>query len=198
MTQSGARREVTGVILTGGKSRRLGQDKVLLPYRGEPLVLHVHRILVELFPRVILVGHPRPELEALGLACIPDQVPGQGVLGGITTALDKAATPYIFVAGADMPFLTPSLISGILRYRAGADAVIPIGPRGLEPLCAVYSASCAPSFRQSLLEGVRRIVEALEGFVVLSPKIVPKEGEPDPFININRPEDLKILKNGSV
>lgn len=186
--------EVTGAILIGGRSRRLGRDKVLLPYEGEPLAVHLHRLFEGLFPHILLIGHPRPELQAFGFTCVPDLIQEKGVLGGIYTALSAATTPYVFVAGADMPFLTTSLISWILGHRHSADAVIPRGPRGLEPLCAVYSTSCVGAMEQSLEKGTLKIMAALDGLAILSPEVTPGDGEPDPFININYPEDLEVLK----
>lgn len=189
--------EVTGAILTGGKSSRLGRDKALLPMNGKPLAVHMHTLLADLFPEVILIGHSRPELEIMGLTSIPDLIPGKGVLGGIYTALHVCKTPYVFVAAADMPFLTPSLITGILAYRHRADAVIPSGPKGMEPLCAVYSKTCSGTIKQSIGRNTLKIMEALNGLKVLSPEIGPKDSEPDPFFNINHPEDLKKLKSSS-
>jgi len=185
--------EVTGAILIGGASRRLGRDKVLLPYKGMPLAAYQHSLLKNLFPRILLIGHPRSELQELGLICIPDLVPNKGALGGIYTALKTASTPYVFVAGADMPFLTTSLISDILGHRHGADAVIPRGPRGLEPLCAAYSTSCAEDIKQNLEKDMLKIMGALDGLAVLSPEVTPGDDEPDPFLNINYPEDLEKL-----
>jgi molybdopterin-guanine dinucleotide biosynthesis protein A len=185
--------EVTGAILTGGTSRRLGRDKVLLPYQGKPLVLHIYSILKDLFPKIFLIGHPRPELEALGLACFPDRIPGKGALGGLYTALNIAAAKYVFVAAADMPFLTADLISGILSYRHDADAVIPKGPAGPEPLCAVYSTSCIRTIEHNLGKGSLKIISALEGLTIRFPEIEPDKGIPDPFFNINYPEDLEAL-----
>jgi molybdopterin-guanine dinucleotide biosynthesis protein A len=188
--------EVTGAVLTGGKSKRLGRDKILLPYGDRPLAAHLHDLLKELFPRVILVGHIRAELDAFGFECIEDIVPGKGVLGGIYTALTASDTPSIFVAGADMPFLSRSLIAELTDYRSEADAVIPRGPRGMEPLCALYSSSCLPIIEQSLERGILKVMAALDGLRILSPEVTPEGGEPDPFININYPEDLEKLKDG--
>jgi len=186
--------EVTGAILIGGQSRRLGRDKVLLPYEGKPLAVHLQELLESLFSKVLLIGHPRPELEALGLTCTPDIIPDKGVLGGIYTALSAATTPHVFVAGADMPFLSSSLILKILDHRYDANAIIPRGPRGFEPLCAVYSASCANAIKQSFANDTLKVMVALCGLTVVSPEITVGNGEPDPFININYPEDLEMLK----
>lgn len=196
MNQPGAPfEEVTGAILIGGQSRRLGRDKVLLHYEGKPLAVHLHQLLENLFPETVLIGHPRPELEAIGLTCIPDTIPDMGVLGGIYTALSAAATPHVFIAGADMPFITPTLISTILSHRNLADAVIPRGPRGLEPLCAVYSKSCADTLKTCLEKGTLKVMAALDSLKVVSPEVIPGDGDQDPFININYPEDLENLKS---
>ena len=189
--------DVTGVILIGGKSKRLGRDKALLPYEGKPLALHMHDLFEGLFHRTVLIGHLRPELESYGLTCIEDLVPGKGVLGGIYTALTVGKAPYVFVAGVDMPFLTPTLISGILNHRHDADAVIPRGPRGMEPLCGVYSTSCTGTIKRNIESGTLQIMAALNGLKIVSPEIMPAAGEPDPFLNINYPEDWDALK-GSV
>ena len=134
----------------------------------------------------------------MGFTSIPDLVPDKGVLGGIYTALDMCTTRYVFVVGADMPFLTPSLISDILVHRHTADAVIPNGPKGVEPLCAVYSTSCISTIRQNLETGKLKIMEALGNLEVLSPEVTTGENKQDPFMNINYPEDLENLKKGSV
>ena len=185
--------EVTGAILVGGKSRRLGQDKALLPFNGKPLVVHMHKLLADLFPEVNLIGHPRPEFENIGLICVPDLIPRKGVLGGIYTALHMCTTPYVFIVGADMPFLTPSRISEVLAYRHRADAVIPMGPRGMEPLCAVYSSACTGTIKKNIEMDQLKVIPALDGLKILSPEIGNKDDEPDPFININYPKDLDIL-----
>lgn len=186
--------KVTGAILTGGKSERLGRDKVLLPYGNRPLVVHLHELLKGLFPRVILVGHLRAELDAFGFECVEDIIPGKGVLGGIHTALSVSATPFVFIAGADMPFLSKSLIAEIADHRSEADAVIPRGPRGLEPLCALYASSCLAAIEQSLESGILKVMAALEGLTIVSPEIETRQGEADPFVNINYPEDVETLK----
>jgi molybdopterin-guanine dinucleotide biosynthesis protein A len=185
--------EVTGAVLTGGLSTRLGRDKVLLPYQGKPLAAHVHGILSELFPNVLLIGHPRPELESLGLICIPDLIPGKGALGGIYTSLVSCRTPYVFIAAADMPFLTSALISRIATFRSSADAVIPMGPRGREPLCAVYSRTCVKAVRKSLDVDTLKVIPALEGLKIVSPEIAATADGSDPFVNINYPDDVRFL-----
>jgi molybdopterin-guanine dinucleotide biosynthesis protein A len=186
--------DITGVILIGGRSSRLGRDKVLLQLDGIPIIKHLHNGLKPLVHEVLLIGHRRPEFDPLGLRVVEDIMPGAGPLGGIYTALVSSETPFVFVVAGDMPFISTSLISTIVQARRDADAVIPSGPRGLEPLCAVYSRSCTEPFGASLEKGNRRIVSALEGLNTLKPEISVRNSEQDPFFNINYPEDLERIK----
>jgi len=185
---------VAGAILVGGRSRRFGQDKVLLTYRGKPLVSHLWGILSPMVEETLIVGHPRPEFETLRIRTVEDLWPDAGPLGGIYTALVSAGTPFVLAVAADMPFLTPSLLEKILRAREGQDAVIPQGPERFEPLCAVYSKTCLDSIRENLEKGRNRILSALEGKKVYSPRITPEGTGKDPFFNINYPEDFKKLE----
>ncbi|UCG39180.1 MAG: molybdenum cofactor guanylyltransferase [bacterium] len=186
---------ITGAILIGGRSRRLGQDKVLLPFMGKPLLVHLHSLLASLFGEVLGVGHARPGLEALGLVVTEDLIPGAGALGGIYTALERSPDPLVFVLAADMPFVSAAIIRKIAHHPRPADAVIPRGPRGVEPLCALYSRSCREAIKRSLDQGSLRIMEALRGLHVVTPPITPAPGGRDPFSNINYPEDLAILSS---
>jgi molybdopterin-guanine dinucleotide biosynthesis protein A len=186
--------DVTGAILVGGKSSRLGCDKVLLRLDGRPVFQHLCGLLEPLVFEVLLVGHNRPEFETLGFRVVQDIVPNAGPLGGIFTALMSATTPYVFVAAGDMPYLTVPLISTIVQDRGDVEAIIPKGPMGYEPLCAVYSRACTEPLRSSLERGNRRIMTALEGLKILTPEIPSKDEEQDPFFNINYPEDLKKLR----
>lgn len=185
--------DVTAAILVGGLSSRFGRDKILLTIEGKSLILRLYQMLQPLVGEILAVGHHREEFDAMGLRVVEDLLPDTGPLGGIYTALMSATTPYVFVIAADMPFITASLIRKIAQSRSDAEAVIPRGPRGLEPLCAVYSRTCGDHIRTSLSHGNRRIVTALEGFSVLTPEIQADKGERDPFFNINYPEDLEKL-----
>lgn len=186
--------DVSGAILVGGRSRRFGQDKVLLPFKGKPLVIHLAGILNPMVHEVLIVGHPRPEFKDLKLQVVEDLLPDTGPLGGIYTALKSTGSPFVLTVGADMPFLSPSLIGNILSLRGGRDAVIPCGPRGLEPLCAVYSRSCLDPIFRCLERGANKIVPALQGMDVLTPRIDVTSEEKDPFFNINHQKDYEKLK----
>ncbi len=187
--------DVTGVVLVGGWSRRMGQDKIFLSIDGTPLISHIHRKMLSLFERVLVIGHHRPEFDTLNITSHGDLVPDCGILGGIYTGLSLSQTHYIFAVAGDMPFLDRDLIIEIASDREGSDAVIPMGPNGMEPLFAVYSRSCLDSIRESLAERSLKVMKAVHGMRIATPEILPsRDGSPDPLANLNVPEDLDILK----
>ncbi len=143
--------EVTGVILAGGRSRRMGRDKLSLPVGDGTLFEHMLAFMRGLFSRVLIAGD-RPDLERPDVPCVPDAYPGSS-LGGLFTGLREAQTPYIFGAAADMPYPNQALALSLLRLRAGFDVVVVQSAAGYEPLFAVYAKSCLPPMERALEEG---------------------------------------------
>lgn len=192
--------DCTGVLLAGGQSRRFGSNKALAPVNGCRLIEHPARILAELFDHQLLVTNT-PELYAfLDWPMIPDLAPGGGPLAGIEAALSRAATPYIFVAGCDMPNLDRALTRHLYSLAAGFDAVIPVSAKGWEPLHGVYSRTALPIISTALAAGTRKLQ------AVLATLKVREVGETEmlavsatalqSFSNINRVSDLPPAPNG--
>ncbi len=195
MSDKAAFTDTTGVVLVGGKGRRMGRDKVLMPVNGKPIIVKILQQIAPVFAETLVVGHHRPEFDELEIVSHPDAVPDRGVLGGIYTGLLLTRTPFIFAIASDMPFLNADLIRRIAGMRHAADAVVPKGPEGYEPLFAAYSVSCLDPFRENLDKGILRIQAALEGLNVINPVIPPApEGTPDPLSNLNIPQNLSLLE----
>jgi len=156
------RPEAGAIVLAGGKSSRMGQDKSLLPFGERPLVQRVVDQLRPLFDEVIL-GADKPERFAfLGLKIVPDELPDQGPLMGIVSCLSKARFDLNFVTGCDVPSQHADLIMKMLMEANGVDVVMPRSADGrLEPLFAVYRKSVIAPCRSLLADGKRRITELL-------------------------------------
>jgi len=185
---------LTGAILAGGFSRRLGQDKAALPLGGKPLALRVHEALAPLVSTSWLITNQPLAHLALGLPLVTDLRPFQGPAGGLLTALFYARTPWVLAAAVDNPFLVPALLAE-LAARAGRTtrpAVICRSPRGLEPFPGVYSVRLLPAL-QDFLQTDRRLTRFLEG---CRPLILPEtevqalDPEAHSFFNLNTPQDL--------
>lgn len=144
---------VTGVVLAGGGSTRMGSDKAALPIAGEPLLRRVVRRLHAALTEVIVIG-PRDLADLVpDVMVLADMRPGMGPLGGMETALRTVSAKYIFTVACDMPFLEPRLVRamGELALRdSGVDAVVLRTERGTEQLHAVYARSCLPTIQRQL------------------------------------------------
>ena len=190
------REPVGGFILAGGRSSRMGRAKGLLAFGGEPLVVHVARLLESVSePRITPLIIGPPEVYAnLGIRVIPDDGENLGPLGGISTALRIATCEWNLIVGCDLPFLTRDWLEFLIARAAGssADVVMPLNERGSEPLCAMYRRSARRAIAQALERGVRKITDGLATLTVAS--IAPAEWKAfDPcgrlFKNVNTPED---------
>lgn len=183
---------VTAVILAGGKSTRMKNNKALLPYSGELFIERIHRQLADIFDEVILVTNTPELYRFVPCRIVQDVYPGQGSLAGIHAGLTHSTTPYIFTVACDMPYLNPELIRLILSRKQGFDVVIPESEGGFEPLHAVYGKGCLPAMEKALAEGSGRIVDCFDRDKVavvscadvarLDPKFLS-------FRNINTPEE---------
>lgn len=188
---------LTLAIQAGGESRRMGQDKALLPFLGQPLILRPLERLARLADEVLVTSNQPEKYRFLGLTPIPDLLPGMGALGGLYTALSAASYPYVAVVACDMPFASPELFAlelALLR-ETGTDAVIPCSEAGTEPFHAVYRReSCLPQVRAALETGKRR-VDAWFSQVKIrymdSEEIASYNIEELAFMNINTLEELR-------
>jgi molybdopterin-guanine dinucleotide biosynthesis protein A len=188
---------VLGVVLAGGASRRMGQDKAALELAGRPLLAWVVAALRDAFASVVVVGPPERAALVPGVAVVADAYPGQGPLGGIATALRHAGGGRIFVAACDMPFLRPELARHLAMLAPDAAAVVPRSERGIEPLCACYGNACLPLAESLLTNGHRAVQDLLA-------RVAVREVEPEAWsafdaegrslVNVNTPEELDTAR----
>ena len=189
----------TGVILAGGGASRYGgRPKGLERVGGERIIDRVARALRETTDDLLLIANAPDATGWLpGVRVAADRRPGEGALGGLHAALAHAGSDIVLVAW-DMPFV-PSALLAELRARGertGADAMLPESDgsrRGVEPLCAWYSARCLPAVEAALDAGDRRVV-AFHTTVDarrLTLEEVAAYGDPALlFGNVNTPDDL--------
>lgn len=188
---------MTGVILAGGKSRRMGANKAFLKVEGGRLIDRQVRLFRAVFRQVIIVtGTPLDYLDQEA-TIVTDILPGKGALGGIYTGLFFAAEEHAFVAACDMPFLNRAFLEYMIGVAAGYDIVVPAPPDGLQPLHAVYGRRCLPVIK-SLLDRNRLQIKELypsQRLLEIPPAVL---GLFDPagrmFLNINTPDDLESLQ----
>ncbi|MBI5342677.1 MAG: formate dehydrogenase accessory sulfurtransferase FdhD [Deltaproteobacteria bacterium] len=183
---------VTGVILAGGTSSRMGSNKALLPHQGGRFVEAIHRQMAALFREVLVVTNTPELFDFLPCRKVRDLIPGMGALSGIHSGLFHSEDPHVFVVACDMPHLNPVLIRHLASLAEGSDVVVPEGKEGLEPLHAVYGKGALQAIQETLHAGKGRVVSFFDKVKVR--KIAGDEvSRFDPeflsFRNINTPED---------
>jgi molybdopterin-guanine dinucleotide biosynthesis protein A len=187
--------QIAGFILAGGESARMGRDKALLELGGEALIVRTARLVESAAGGATVIGDSAA-YRALGLRTMGDDWPGAGPLGGMATALRASRARWSLVVACDLPYLTkPWLDYAIGRaFASRAEAVVPMGALGAEPLCAIYHERAETAIRAALAQGTRKVTEALKNLSVET--IEPAEwkafdSEGLLFKNMNAPEDYE-------
>lgn len=188
---------VSGVVLAGGQSSRLGMDKSFVNVNGQSLIEQIVAKLAKLSDDVIIVTNSPEKYDHLKARLVGDIYPGKGALGGIYSGLRTAANAYSLVVACDMPFLDLNLLRYMILLARGHDVVIP-KVRGLpEPLHAIYSKNCLEPIDRLLARGGLKIIDF---FSEVRVRYV-EESEVDifdpqhlSFFNVNTPNDWKEME----
>ena len=185
--------DVTGVLLAGGKSRRMGYDKACIEVAGQPLIAKSLDLLCHYFERVLISGD-RPDLAQPDIPAIADIYPGSA-LGGLYTGLQAAKTDWIFVAPCDMPYPDSRILELLVKQRSGFDAVVPRIPEGYEPVFALYHKNCLQHMEEMLQQDQYRIYDFYQRINIhyLDWQQMP-DGWERSLLNINTPEQLDELQ----
>ena len=193
--------DINGIILAGGKSLRLGHDKVLEKIGDKSLIERVVYHLDRFSKNIIIVTAQERTFASLSknpkIKTVSDILPGQGSLGGIYTGLAKSSSFYNLVVAADMPFLNESLLRYMIEKADGYDFVLPRVNGLFEPLHAVYSKNCIAPIKSILKQGKKVIIE-LFNYVKVRYIETEEVDRFDPkhlsFFNINTREELELAR----
>lgn len=189
------------IILAGGKSARLGHDKILERLGDSSLIDNVISQIEPLADEIILVvaqDRSFPQLESRQkIIKVSDIYPGNGSLGGIHAGLTASSSFYSLVVAADMPFLNQGLLQHIFEVSDGYDFVLPRIKTFFEPLHAVYSKNCIAPAESIIKQGQKAII-GLFDYVRVRYVEVDEIDRFDPkhmsFFNINTKEDLELAR----
>jgi molybdopterin-guanine dinucleotide biosynthesis protein A len=188
--------EVTGVLLAGGKSRRMGEDKRYLVVGEQTLLERSLGVLRSMFHEVLVVIAQDSVPLDIDARVVRDLVPDCGSLGGIYTGLTQATTPYIFAVACDMPFLNQAVITQFTNRRDTADIVMARLATRLHPMHALYGKGCLPAMEQMIVARQLKIQElvshaSLRVQYVTEADLLSIDPSWRSFHNVNTPEDLE-------
>jgi len=193
------------IILAGGRSARMGQDKRRLRLwgaHGPTLLAHTVALVATVCAEVIVVLPDPEEWPDLPVRLVPDVYPGAGPLGGLASGLAALVADRALLLACDMPLIQPDLLRAMLALPLDGDALVPqrLAVQGEpphaqdgEPLLAVYRKTCLPAITACLAADERRMGAALGRLAVRS--LPPAwwirfDADGRSFLNLNRPEDL--------
>jgi molybdopterin-guanine dinucleotide biosynthesis protein A len=175
----------------------MGQDKALLPFLGQPLIVRVMARLAPIADEIVVTTNRPDDYQFLSVRLAPDPIPGRGALGGLYTALVAASHPIVAVVACDMPFINPGLVKAEhdLMVANQVDIVIPHTQEGLEPFHAVYRRQVCLPHVEAALEEQKWRVDAWFHKVKMYRLTVEELSKYDPqlrsFWNVNTPEELE-------
>jgi molybdenum cofactor guanylyltransferase len=185
--------ELTGFLLAGGKSGRMGRDKAFVPFQGKTLLERALFTLRAVTPKLVLVG-PRDKFAGYGTV-VADVFPDAGPLGGIHAALRSSPTDLNLLFAVDLPLVSPDLLHYLIGRADTTDALVTV-PRtadGWQPLCALYRKTFADNAERALAQR-RNKVDALftpDILEVITEQELSAAGfSSGLFKNVNTPDDL--------
>lgn len=187
---------VTGIILAGGRSARIGTHKAFLKIGEKRIIEEILAKFKGIFKEIIIIANEIERFNFLKVKVIPDAIPSKGPLGGIYTGLISSNNLYNFIVACDMPFINKNLIRYILSRAQDFDVVIPKVKQRYEPLCALYSKKCVTIIKDALDKDNVRIVDILPLVnvkLIVESEIKEFDSEFISFKNINTEEDYQTI-----
>nr|WP_255458571.1 molybdenum cofactor guanylyltransferase [Nitrospira sp. KM1] len=191
--------DVTGVLLAGGKSRRMGEDKRFVTVGDKSLFERSLTVLQTVFEKVCVVVAQDTVSVPADVLVLRDLISDCGSLGGIFTGLSLASTPHVFVTACDMPFLDPDAIRYVVESRFGMDIVMPRIFDELQPMHALYGGKCLPAMNKMMQARdlkIHRLISdsSLRVRIIAAKEFSNMDDARRSFLNVNTPMDLQSAR----
>ncbi len=194
---------MTVVVQAGGESRRMGRNKALLPFLGQPLIQRVVERVKPIADEILITANQAADYAFLNLPIFPDVLPGYGALGGLFTALTVSKSPVTAVVACDMPFVSADLLAYQLRLvdQGNWDAVVPKSEAGYEPLHGVYrTQTCRNAVEWAIRTGERKMIAwfpMVKIYAIEQEELHPFDPQGRIFWNVNTPEELQTAQEAA-
>jgi len=188
--------KAAAIILSGGKSSRMGTNKALLTINEQTNIERMADQLKTHFEELILVTNEPQDYQFLRLKTVTDQYPGMGPLAGLHAGLRASNYEVNFVAACDMPFLSGELARVLLNKIADFDAVVPVIAGRQQPLFAVFQKRITKQVEQCIKRGELRMLELLTKLNIcyLTEKELQIPNLKRSFFNMNNPSEYETAK----
>lgn len=185
------KKNITGIILSGGKSNRMGSDKGLLLFNKKPFMQHSIDALKPFVNDIIIVSNHKDH-DVFGLKRIEDVMKNAGPLAGLYSGLHQSKTDYNLVLSCDIPLINTSILQRLVDAIDDDSEIIQIESHGKTmPLIALYRKQCETIFLKLLNKGERRLQFAVSQCQVKN--VILNENDSEFVQNINTPEQLNTI-----
>ena len=154
--------EAGAIILAGGKSTRMGQDKRFLPIHNRTMIEHIYQQLRPRFKQILISSNDKDKFDFIDTRVIEDNLPNCGPLMGIASALEVSLYDLNAVVACDIPNIDIDFLLNMLKQCGEYDAVVPIKQNFYEPLFAVYRKTMLQNMKKLLSSGVYKIIEVFK------------------------------------
>lgn len=178
---------MTGILLSGGKSLRMGSDKAFVKINEQPMITYPLKVL-EAWCSQILISANNAKLDFLGYPVIRDEIPDIGPLGGLYSCLKQSSNEINLLIACDMPQVTGTLLDRMLCLANQHEVVVPVINQHVEPLFALYQKNILSRIKQSIDEkrySMRKFLSKLDVYYF---EIEPSEVSE--FLNVNTPSEI--------
>lgn len=189
--------ELTGLVLAGGASQRMGRDKAFLELDGRTLIGIIVERMAAVCDEVIIVAGDTSSYRDLGASTAVDRFQDVGVLGGLHAGLSAASHQLTLAVGCDMPFLKPELLRAFAAWAEGYDVAVLRHNGYLEPLHGAYRRTCLPPIESAIRAGKRRVISFFPYVhvrAVTAAEVACLDPHLESFRNINTPEEWIAAK----
>ena len=184
---------ISAVLLAGGESRRMGQNKATMLFHGTPLWKNQLDLLRAIQPVELLISaQSDPQWRPSDVQFVADEEPSRGPLGGIAAALSHITGNHLFALAIDIPFMTAAYLRRLCEQVQPGQGIVPIIDGRAEPLTAIYPREAKDQFTGAL-SGTDFSLQPLVRDLIAGGKLRPIEVGKDNlrlFRNLNRPQDL--------
>jgi molybdopterin-guanine dinucleotide biosynthesis protein A len=187
------KKDITGIILAGGKSSRMGNDKGFLMLNEKPFIQYSINALQPLVSEIIIVSD-NPDYDVFGFKRINDAIKNAGPVAGIYSGLEASSTEFNLILSCDIPLINSELLQKLIDSVDDTSEIIQIeSQRKSMPLIALYRKQCKDMFYKLLHTDERRLRIAVN---TCKSKNIRLETELELFtMNVNTPNELKIVEN---
>lgn len=187
--------KITGILLAGGKSSRMGKEKGFIKLGEKMLYQYPLRVLESLCDEILISTCKKLEIEE-NHEQVCDDIPGLGPIGGISTCLKKSSNNVNIILSYDLPMVKRELLEELSRSNTANDVVLPaMKPGQIEPLCGIYKKDVALVMQDQISKGiyaVHKVLPLVQAKIIQITPAMPFY-HPELFRNINAETDLKDL-----